>query len=154
MNQRGFRELKKGFVHEAKRKNSFAHSTKPEKDFDFWNKFQIFKKDFSIADNHFESDLGSCEIFLRVSIFGTKWFGTSLYGFGDEFLVFLKINYWYSSFDFLQEIKLRKLSIFSIKFENALAYLKSQNKIYSAWNETPFSIFFFSLDMLISLSEI
>jgi len=35
------------------------------------------KKDSSIADNHFESDLGSYEIFLRVSIFETKWFGTT-----------------------------------------------------------------------------
>jgi hypothetical protein len=35
LNQRGFRGLKKGFVHEAKLKNSFVHSTKPEKGFDF-----------------------------------------------------------------------------------------------------------------------
>jgi hypothetical protein len=35
MNQREFCGLKKGFVHEAKRKNSFVHSTKPENGFDF-----------------------------------------------------------------------------------------------------------------------
>jgi hypothetical protein len=35
VNQSGFRGLKKGFVHEAKLKNSFVHSTKPEKRFDF-----------------------------------------------------------------------------------------------------------------------
>jgi hypothetical protein len=35
LNQRGFHGLKKGFVHEAKLKNSFVHSTKPEKGFDF-----------------------------------------------------------------------------------------------------------------------
>jgi len=35
------------------------------------------KKDSSTADNHFESDLGSYEIFLRVSIFETKRFGTT-----------------------------------------------------------------------------
>ncbi len=30
-NQRGFRGLKKGFVHEAKLKNSFVHSTKQDR---------------------------------------------------------------------------------------------------------------------------
>jgi len=31
LNQRGFHELKRGFVHEAKLKNNFVHSTKFEK---------------------------------------------------------------------------------------------------------------------------
>jgi hypothetical protein len=35
LNQRGFRGLENDFVHEAKLKNSFVHSTKPEKGFDF-----------------------------------------------------------------------------------------------------------------------
>jgi hypothetical protein len=34
LNQKGFCGLKKSFVHEAKLKNSFIHSMKPEKDFD------------------------------------------------------------------------------------------------------------------------
>jgi hypothetical protein len=35
LNQRGFHGLKKGFIYEAKLKNTFVHRTKPEKDFDF-----------------------------------------------------------------------------------------------------------------------
>jgi hypothetical protein len=34
LNQREFRGLKKDFVYEGKLKNSFVHSTKPEKGFD------------------------------------------------------------------------------------------------------------------------
>jgi hypothetical protein len=61
LNQSGFCGLK----------NSFAHSililetnSKP------------LKEDSSTADNHFESDSSSYKIFLRVSIFETKWFDT------------------------------------------------------------------------------
>jgi hypothetical protein len=39
LNQRGFRGLKIGFVHEVKLKNSFVHSTKPEKGLVFRKKF-------------------------------------------------------------------------------------------------------------------
>jgi hypothetical protein len=44
------------------------------------------KKDSSAADNHFESDLGSYEIFLRVSIFETKWFGRTRFSFQCTFM--------------------------------------------------------------------
>jgi len=55
-----FVDFKKGFVHEVKLKNNFVLCTKPS------------KKDSLTAEKHSESDLGSDEIFLRVSIFETK----------------------------------------------------------------------------------
>ncbi len=76
LNQREFRGLK----------NSFAHSTKLEKGSIFEANSKLFfwfrrksMKDSSTTSNHFESDLDSYEIFLRVSIFETKWFSTALF---------------------------------------------------------------------------
>ncbi len=43
--------------------------------------YETFKKDSSTVDNHFESDLSSYEIFLRASIFETKWFSTAPFFF-------------------------------------------------------------------------
>jgi hypothetical protein len=48
--------------------------------------FGIPKKDSSTVDNHFESDLSSYEIFPRVSIFETKWFGTAPFFSSEELI--------------------------------------------------------------------
>jgi hypothetical protein len=63
-------------VRDLKKVSIFETNSKPFLGF-VGNLYETFKKDSSIAENHFESDLDSYKIFLRVSIFETKWFGTT-----------------------------------------------------------------------------
>jgi hypothetical protein len=52
---------------------------KLDEPFSKYDLYEIFKKDSTTANNHFENGSGSYEIFLRVSIFETKWFGMAAF---------------------------------------------------------------------------